>query len=42
MLILSIETVLLVRKDLTKEDIADILDYVEENEDKTDDEVLPI
>lgn len=33
MLILSIETVLLVRKDLTKEDIADILDYVEENED---------
>ena len=33
MFILSIETVLLVRKDLTKEDIADILDYVEENED---------
>jgi hypothetical protein len=31
--ILSIETVLLVRSDLTAEDIADILDYVEENED---------
>lgn len=33
MFILSIETVLLVRSDLTVEDIADILDYVEENED---------
>jgi hypothetical protein len=31
--ILSIETVLLVRKDLTAEDIGDILDFVEENED---------
>ncbi len=33
MFILSIETVLLVRSDLTAEDIRDILEYVDEHED---------
>jgi len=34
--ILSIETILLVRTDLTAEDIHDILDFVEENENLLD------
>ncbi len=32
MFILSVETILLLRPDLTPEDIHDILDFVEENE----------